>query len=141
MAGLVSPAIAGSLPNGIKVNATLVWGAEAAPTDKKLNKVKAPVQKKLQATLRKMPQAKKWNHFYRINHKEFEVAGKAHKVRMSDHCEVEIRRLKGDLMHVKLFGEGKLVVDKKASLKRDKSLVVGGHCADKSAWFVVLQFD
>ena len=141
MAGLASPAIAGSLPDGIKVNATLVWGAETAPKDKKLTKVKAPLQKKLRSTLKRMPKASKWTHFYRINHQEFDVAGKAQKIRLSKHCEVEVRRLKGDQMHVKLFGEGKLVVDKKASLKKDKSLVVGGHCQDKSAWFVVLQFD
>lgn len=141
MAGLVSPAIAGSLPNGIKVNATLVWGAEKAPKDKELTPVNKPLQKKLQSTLKKMPKAQKWVHFYRINHQEFEVAAKPHRIRMSDHCEVEVRRSKGDEMHVKLFGEGKLVVNRKASLKKDKSLVVGGHCENKSAWFVVLQFD
>jgi hypothetical protein len=116
------------------VDATLVWGAKAAPADKKLQ----AVGKELQAKLRK---SFKWEHYYEITDKSFRIADvKPHRVRMSDKCVVEVRRLGDQEVNVKLIGEGKVVVNRRQSLAKDDSVVLGGPCKDESAWFVVLRF-
>jgi len=134
MAGLFSPAVSGSVPTPLHVEATLVWGARQEPKGKKLQPVSQDLQAKLRNSLR-------WEHYYRINHKSLDLSSrKAQRVRMSDKCEVEVRRIKPDLLNVKLIGEGKVVVNKRHSLSKDDAVVMGGPCEDKSAWFVVLQF-
>jgi hypothetical protein len=135
MAGLTGPAIAGSLPDAVKVNATLVWGSKDVPDDKKLMRVGKGLQTKLRKAL-------KWEHYFEINRKSLNVGtGQTQRFRMSKKCEVEIKRLNADQLNVKLIGEGKVVVSKKHSLAKEDSVVMGGPCKDKTAWFVVLQFD
>ncbi len=135
MAGQTGPAIGGSLPAVVKVNATLVWGSKDVPEKKELT----PVDKVLQAKLRK---ALKWEHYFQISRKSLNVpAGKTQRVRLSKKCEVEVKRLDADLLNVRLIGEGKVVVNRRHSLAKDDSVVMGGPCEDKSAWFVVLQFE
>lgn len=134
MAALTAPAMAGSVPETMQVNATLVWGAKDKPAGKKLQPVGPDLQEKLRKCL-------KWEHYYQISRKNVNLAGsKPQRVRMSKKCEVEVKRLKADLLNVKLIGEGKVVVNKKHSLAKDNSVVMGGPGEDKSAWFVVLQF-
>ena len=135
MAGLTGPAIAGSSSEPLKVKATLVWGSKSVPKDKKLT----PVGKDLQAKLQK---CLIWEHYFLISRKSMKVgAGKTQTVRMSKKCEVAVKRLKGDLLNVKLIGEGKVVVNKRHSLANKDFLVMGGPDENESAWVVVLQFD
>jgi hypothetical protein len=60
---------------------------------------------------------------------------------MSKKCVMVLQQVKPDQLRVKMIGEGKVVVDKKHSLKKKDALVLGGPDKDKSAWFIVLQFD
>ena len=125
---------AGASSSELHVDATLVWGSKAKSDDKKLKPVGKVLQVKLSKSL-------KWEHYYEISDKSFRLVGsKPHRVRMSDKCEVEVKRT-GELeVNVKLIGEGKVVVNRRQSLEKDDSVVLGGPCANQSAWFVVLHF-
>jgi len=135
MAGLSSSAIAGSAHSALKVDATLVWGSKDVAKDKKL----APATKELQTKLRKNL---KWEHYYRINKSSLQLADlKPHRTRMSKECILEVKRLSETEVNVKLIGEGKIVVNRRHSLAKDNSVVLGGPGKHKDAWFVVLQFN
>ena len=135
MVGLNGPAIAGSLPGKLEGDATLVWGTEKLSENKKLKPVSAALQKKLRKTL-------KWEHYYQISVKDFALqSNKQARIPMSKKCVMVLQQIKPDQLRVKMIGEGKVVVDKKHSLKKKDALVLGGPDKDKSAWFIVLQFD
>jgi hypothetical protein len=135
MAGLSNPAIAGSLPGKLGGNATLVWGTAEVPDKKDLKPVSGALQKKLRKTF-------KWEHYYLISVKDFALQStKIKRIPMSDKCVMVLQQLKSDQLRVKMIGEGKVVVDKRHSLKKKNALVLGGPDKDKCAWLVVLQFD
>ena len=116
------------------VDATLVWGVKERSENSKLK----PAGEDMQAKLRK---SLKWEHYYEITNKSFSLAGfKSHRVRMSKKCEVEVNRVGDSEVVVKLIGEGKVVVNRRASLLKDDAVVLGGPCEDQSAWLVVLNF-
>ena len=124
----------GASSSELHVEATLVWGAKAAPEGKKLKPASAELQGKLRKSL-------KWEHYYEITEKTFRLADfKPHRVRMSKQCVVEVKRVADLEVNVKLIGEGKVVVNRRQSLAKDSSVVLGGPCKDQSAWFVVLDF-
>jgi hypothetical protein len=125
---------AGGLPSELKVDVTLVWGANEQLKGKNLKPAGKGLQEKLSKTL-------KWEHYYEISDKSFALNGtKAQRARMSDKCVVEVKRIGEREVNVKLIGEGKVVVDRRQSLEKDDSVVLGGPCKDESAWFVVLRF-
>lgn len=133
--GAALPVDAGSLPNELKGNATLVWGSKSAPENKNLKPVGNQLQKKLRKTL-------KWEHYYEISDKSFALqSAKPQRIPMSKKCVLVLRQTKPDELSVKMIGEGKVVLNKKHSLKNRDALVLGGPDKDKSAWFVVLRFD
>ncbi len=126
--------VAGALPNNLNVSATLVWGTKEQPKDKGLKRVNAKLQKKLHSSF-------KWEHYFEVSAKDFAVNdGKTQRVRISKACEIEVKRLTGDELQLKLIGHGKVVVDKKHQLDKEDSVVLGGPDKNNSAWFVVLQF-
>ncbi len=127
-------AFGGALPENLNVSATLVWGTKEQPKDKGLKRVNEKLQKKLHSSF-------KWEHYFEVSAKDFDVQGaKAQRVRISKACEIEVKRLAADELHLKLIGHGKVVVDKKHQLAREDSVVLGGPDKNNSAWFVVLQF-
>lgn len=124
----------GASSSELHVEATLVWGAKVAPEGKKLKPASAELQGKLRKSL-------KWEHYYEITEKSFRLADfKPHRVRMSKQCVVEVKRVADLEVNVKLIGEGKVVVNRRQSLAKDSSVVLGGPCKDQTAWFVVLDF-
>ncbi len=135
MAGLIGPATAGSVPGELKGNATLIWGSKTAPKNKDLKPVSPTLAKKLRKTL-------KWEHYYQISEKDFALSQlKAKRVAMSKKCVLELQQLKSNELRVKMIGQGKVVLNKKHPMKNKDALVLGGPDKDKSAWFVVIQFN
>lgn len=130
----ISAVQAGASSSELHVEAVLIWGAKNQPAGKKLKPASSELQAKLRKTL-------KWEHYYEINDKSFRLSGlKSRRVRMSDKCEVEVKRVGQADVIVKLIGEGKVVVNRRQSLEKDDSVVLGGPCENQSAWFVVLRF-
>lgn len=118
----------------LQVDAMLVWGAKEEQGGGKLK----PADPELQSKLRK---SFKWERYYEITNNSFRLAGlKSQRVRMSKKCVVEVERIGDDEVNVKLIGEGKVVVDRRASLVKDESVVLGGPCEGQTAWFVILNF-
>jgi hypothetical protein len=112
----------------------LIWGtAGEKPAGKELKEVDAATRDKLRAVFR-------WKSYFEIAKKEFKVAPAAMtRVRMSPKCEIEVESLGKDNFEVKLFGEGRMVVKKRQSLKAGELLVLAGDDADDTAWFVVIR--
>jgi len=126
--------LGGASSSELHVEATLVWGSKEALKDTKLKPASAALQGKLRKSL-------KWEHYYEITDRSFRLTDlKPRRARMSKKCVVEVKRV-GDMeVNVKLIGEGKVVVNRRQSLAKDNSVVLGGPCEDQSAWFVVLDF-
>ena len=114
--------------------AQLVWATDGAkPAGKDLKEVDAATRDKLRGVFR-------WKGYFELARKEFKVAatGMA-RVRMSSKCEIEVEQLGKETFEVKLFGEGKMVVKKRQSLKPGELLVLAGDDKDDTAWFVVIR--
>jgi hypothetical protein len=114
--------------------AQLVWATDGTkPAGKDLKAVDAVVRSKLRGVFR-------WKEYYEIGRKEFKVGPAAvSRVRMSPKCEIEVERFGRSTFEVKLFGEGKLVVKQRQSLKPGELLVLAGDDKDDTAWFVVIR--
>jgi hypothetical protein len=115
--------------------AQLVWATDKnAPQEKKLEVVDTATRDKLRGVFR-------WKEYYEIARKEFKVSStELARVRLSSKCEIEVERLDKEIFEVKLFGEGKMVVKKKQSLKPTELLVLAGDDKDDTAWFVVIRW-
>jgi hypothetical protein len=114
--------------------AQLVWATEGTkPDDKKLKEVDSVTRDKLRGVFR-------WREYFEIARKEFKVSSaRLARVRLSPKCEIEVERVGNEIFEVKLFGEGKMVVKQRQSLKPVELLVLAGDDKDDAAWFVVIR--
>jgi hypothetical protein len=114
--------------------AQLVWATDGSkPAGKELKAVDSVVRSKLRGVFR-------WKDYYEIGRKEFKVGPvSVSRVRMSPKCEIEVEQLGKSSFEVKLFGEGKLVVKQRQSLKPGELLVLAGDDKNETAWFVVIR--
>lgn len=122
-----------SASGDLKLQAQLVWGTNnEKPDDPKLKEVDSNVTDKLRGVF-------KWKNYFEVHREGFNVAASgSKKVKMSDHCEIEVQNLGSSSVEVKLYGKGKLVVKKKQLLKPRELLVLAGDDKNDTAWFVVL---
>lgn len=119
---------------GVVLQAQLVWATEGEkPSEKDYKQVDAVTRNKLRGVFR-------WREYYEIARKEFTVLAKEiSRVRLSPKCEIEVERLARETFEVKLFGEGRMVVKKRQSLKPAELLVLAGDDKNDTAWFVVIR--
>jgi hypothetical protein len=117
----------------LNLKAQLVWGTNNdKPDDPKLKEMDKSIGEKLRKVF-------KWKNYFEVNRQNFTaVAGTPKKVRMSDHCEIEVQNLGNSSIEVKLYGKGKLTVRKTQKIKRSELLVLAGDDKNDTAWFVVL---
>ncbi|HYT60118.1 MAG TPA: hypothetical protein VEL06_08095 [Haliangiales bacterium] len=122
-----------SAPPDLNLQAQLVWGTDNdKPDDPKLKDVDPKVKEKLRGVF-------KWKNYFEVNRQNFTVtASTPKKIRMSDHCEIEVQNLGNASIEVKLYGQGKLVVRKTQKIKPSELLVLAGDDKNDTAWFVVL---
>ena len=93
----------------------LIWGTDkdikGTPMENKFKEVDSTVKERLGEFL-------KWKYYYEISCKRVNlVDDKEKKVRMSKKCEIEIQKIEGNTVEVKLYGE-----DKWSSKKEQRSL-------------------
>jgi hypothetical protein len=117
----------------LALQAQLVWGTNNdKPEDSKLKEVDAKVTERLRTAL-------KWKNYFEVNRQSFTVsAAQTKKVKMSDHCEIEVQYLGNSSVEAKLYGKGKMVVKKMQKLKPGELLIFAGDDKNDTAWFVVL---
>jgi hypothetical protein len=60
---------------------------------------------------------------------------------LSEECSVEVKLLPENVAEVKLIGKGKAMVTRRHSLSKPDALVLAGDDKNKTAWFVVLNFN
>jgi len=117
----------------LNLQAQLVWGTNnEKPDDPNLKEVEPGVAEKLRKVF-------KWKNYFEVKRQNFAVtAGTPKKVKMSDHCEIEVQNLGSSSIEVKLYGKGKLAVRKTQKINPSELLVLAGDDKDDTAWFVVL---
>ena len=120
-------------PADLNLQAQLVWGTnKEKPDDPKLKEVDPSVAEKLRKVF-------KWKNYFEVNKQNVTITvGSPKKVKMSDHCEIEVQNLGGSSIEVKLYGKGKLAVRKTQKINPSELLVLAGDDKDDTAWFVVL---
>ena len=102
------------------------------PDDPKLKEVDAKVKERLRTAL-------KWKNYFEVNRQNLTVSiATAKKVKMSDHCEIEVQNLGNSSIEAKLYGKGKMVVKKTQKIKPGELLIFAGDDKNDTAWFVVL---
>jgi hypothetical protein len=117
-----------------ELQAQLVWATDGTKTaGKELKELDAATRDKLRGVFR-------WKEYLEISKKDFKVtAAVLSRVRLSPKCEIEVERFGQETFEVKLFGEGRMVVKKRQSLKPAELLVLAGDDKDDTAWFVVIR--
>ena len=129
-------AVAASVPVETRVQAVLVWGTdEAKPTGKALKEVDAKLREKLGNIF-------KWKNYFEVSRQSTSVLpAKVQSLKLSDDCSVEVKILPDNVAEVKLMGKGKAIVTRRHSLAKPDALVLAGDDKNKTAWFVVLNFN
>jgi len=117
----------------LNLSAQLIWGTNnEKPDDPRLKEITPEVGEKLRGVF-------KWKNYFEVNRQNFKVNSPAtKKVKMSEHCEIEVQNLGSSVVEVKLYGKGKLVVKKRQVFKTGELLVLAGDDKNDTAWFVVL---
>jgi hypothetical protein len=117
----------------LNLSAQLIWGTNnEKPDDPKLKEITPEVGEKLRGVF-------KWKNYFEVNRQNFKVSSAGTKrVKMSEHCEIEVQNLGSSAVEVKLYGKGKLVVKKRQVIKPAELLVLAGDDKNDTAWFVVL---
>lgn len=126
-----------SIPVETRVQAILVWGTdEAKPTGKSLKEVDAKLRDRLANVF-------KWKNYFEVNRQTaiLPATAKAQSLKLSDECSVEVKLLPENVAEVKLMGKGKALVTRRHSLAKPEALVLAGDDKNKTAWFVVLNFN
>lgn len=120
--------------DGVGLQAQLVWATDGTkPAGKELKELDSATRDKLRGVFR-------WKEYLEISKQEFQVTTAVlSRVRLSPKCEIEVERFGQETFEVKLFGEGKMVVKKRQSLKPAELLVLAGDDKDDTAWFVVIR--
>lgn len=133
LAALILSVPALAQPGGSRFVAELIWGTNG---DKPPGKDIKPVVPELDKALHRVF---KWQRYYRIEQKEFTVAGaQPTRVEMSKDCRLEVTRLTEEEYEIQLFGKGVLVVTKRQRVLPGETIVLGGDDKNDNAWFVVL---
>jgi len=126
-------AVAAARAGDLKLEATLVWGAndENPPKDCK------PVDPKLAAGLHGIY---KWKNYYEITNKTASIPlDQSRDLKMSDHCTLRIKNIGGSRVETECIGEGKPVHKRTDTLKPPNWLVLGGNADNNTAWFIGLR--
>jgi hypothetical protein len=133
---LLLPALAlhlaalGALAGDLKLEAELIWGANAAPAT--VNNTLA--DPKLAATLRR--NNFKWTNYYLITNLTASIPlNQTRDLRMSDRCTLVIRNLGSSRVAVDFMGQGRQVSKGTNTLP----CIYSGAKADDTAWFITLR--
>lgn len=128
---------ASSPPVETRVQAVLIWGTdEAKPAAKNLKDVDSKLRDRLANVF-------KWKNYFEVNRQSatLPAVAKMQSLKLSDDCSVEVKLLPDNMAEVKLMGKGKARVTRLHSLAKPEALVLAGDDKNKSAWFVVLNFN
>ncbi len=115
----------------------LIWGTDTNINDVehlkgKLKEVDPAVKKRLGEFL-------KWNYYYEISCKKADLKEpREYSVVMSKHCEIKINKIEDEIVEVKLYGNDKMVVKKKARITPGKPQSIAGKTESTAEFWCVL---
>ena len=131
LSGLAAPAAAST---NVTVQAQLVWGTNLKESSSKDHK---PIDGKTAADLRKVF---KWQNYFVIKTETVElIQGRQQKLKMSDHCAVEIKSVGHDKFEVLLLGMGERVARGIQKMPLGEKVFLMGVSENESSWLVILR--
>lgn len=134
LAALPCATRAGAADHRVKVKAQLVWATDLKESSNKEHK---PIDAHTAAELKKIF---KWENYFVINTQSVQLEkSKMERLKMSNHCEIEIRALENDRFEVVLYGEGKRVCRGVQKLPPGEQCFIGGPAENESSWLVILK--
>lgn len=117
----------------IKIEVRLIWGSNEAKSPNPNHK---PVDAE---TAKRLGKVFKWKHYFEVKKLNETVPNRGTKrIKVSDKCAIEITEMEGNLVEVKLFGEGKLINTSKKGLSKGESFVLAGDDKNETAWFIMI---
>lgn len=117
----------------IKVEARLIWGTNEDKSQKPKHK---PVDEETAKKLRKIF---KWKNYFLETSETVVVPHRQSKrIKLSEHCEIEIKEMQGAPVEVNTYGKGKWINKTTKSLNQGEWFVLGGDDKDQCAWFVII---
>jgi len=129
--GAIPVARAGEL----KLEAQLIWGTNDKMSPNPKHK---PVEPDIEKRLKGLPF--KWSNYFEVNRKRFKLApGESRRERMSEECEIIVKRVGNDQLEVTLLGKGTQVGKITQALPKKELLLLGGNAPNFTAWFVALR--
>jgi hypothetical protein len=131
--GFLLGLIAIEAADNLNLQAKLIWGTnDGKPNDPNLSEVEPGTAEKLRGVF-------KWKYYFEVSRTNFTVnAGAMTLLKMSRKCDVKVRNLGKSKVAVELYGEGKLLVQKRQPIKPGELLVLAGDDKNDTAWFVIL---
>jgi hypothetical protein len=118
----------------IQLLAQLIWGTDQdKPSKSEIQEVSPALREKLRKVFR-------WKNYFEVRRQTISLPKQANqRVRISPKCELEFSYTGEKCMiEVKLYGEGKLVVQKRQALIRGEPIVLAGDDKNDTAWFVII---
>jgi hypothetical protein len=121
--------------DALSIQAQLVWGTnDQQPPDFKHKPIDAELAKKLS----KAPY--RWKYYFEVKRMDAALAlGETKPLSMSEKCKIDIKNAGGDMVEVKLYGEGKPVSKHTEKLVNDWPLILSGDAKNDTAWLVVIK--
>lgn len=115
------------------LRAILVWGTnDDAEKHPKLKSIPTSLQKRLSKVF-------KWKTYLEIRRKHATIRSEQEcALAMSKECQVKVARVDENRVRLRLYGKGKLVVDREQSLKPGSTTVLAGDDKNDTAWFVII---
>jgi hypothetical protein len=113
----------------------LVWGTNhQKPNDPSLKNLDGALATKL----KNLPL--KFTNYFEVRHVGFAINDREYtKVEMSKKCYIEVKDKGGNLVTVKLYGEGKPVSRVDQTLPKGETLAIAGNAEDGGAWLVIVE--
>ena len=119
----------------MKLEVQLLWGTN---DDQSPDKNHQPVDPDIKKRLKDLPL--KWNNYFLVNRKRFDVAPLATKKEpLSEKCAIEVKNLGNDSIEVTQFGKGQQVWKGTQALPKGKFLFLGGNAPNATSWLVILK--
>ena len=124
--------------NLLSLKFQLIWGTNMDLTGKKVKFKEVDDEVK-----RRLGEFLKWNAYYEISCQRIQLKDSNEQtVKMSKKCEIKVNRIGPNVIEAILFGEGKLLLKKKAKITKNKPhSLAGKNEANADFWCVFISLD
>jgi len=115
-----------------KLDIQLVWGTNGeSPKDATYKPLDEALVKKLSMF--------KWKKYFVVNRQDISLSSAVQKVRLSEQCEIDIKKVESARYEINVFGKGKHVLKKTGKITKGGPFVIAGDDDNDCAWFILIR--